>query len=121
VTQPADADRQLIITGASSVSKYATMSREPVVEIYCKGDLRERLATNVKVDLNSKFPNFRLIRTEDPTVFFDARINDGVRWASPLQCYLELMIGDKREKETAAQVRRYILNKINQLDSEPNQ
>lgn len=119
--QSEGAEGQVIITGASSVNRYATMVREPVLEMYCSGDLRQFFGKNVKVDLNSRFPNFRLIRTEEQTVFFDARIEDGVRWASPLQSYLELMNGDKREKETAEQLRQYILKEMGRPDLEPNQ
>jgi len=108
----------LVLTGTSSVSEYATMSQETVFSFYCNRDLQDILSTtNVKIDFNSKFPNFRLIRTEDPTVFFDTRTADGIRWSSPVQCYLELMKGDKREKETAEQLRKSILKKIDLPES----
>lgn len=107
-----------VVTGACSVNQYATMAREPLVEMYCDIDPSRLVsALNKQVDSTSRFPNFRLIQTDDPTVFFDARTDNEVEYSSPLQCYLELMQGDKREREAAAQVRELILKGI----EEPSQ
>lgn len=100
----------LIVTGASSVEKYATMGREPIVDFYCNTDVPSIRGANAEIDFDSRFPNFRVWRTEDVTPFFDPQTENGVRWASPLQCYLELMSGDKRDKETAEHVSRLILS-----------
>lgn len=101
---------KLMVTGACSISQYATMARYPRIEFYCGTDPSDIVvALGKEVDTNSRFPNFRLIHTDELAPFFDMRIKDGVPYASPLQCYLELMKGDKREKETAAQIRESIL------------
>src|SRR5262249_54061119 len=64
----------LVMTGASSVTKYGTMSKEPVFTFYCNGDLRSMLGIpNADIDFGSRFPNFRLVRTDDSTAFFDVR------------------------------------------------
>ncbi|MFH1760817.1 MAG: hypothetical protein ABIA63_06920 [bacterium] len=52
------------------------------------------------------------METEDETVFFDARNENGFWWASPVQVYLELMAGDKRDKEAAEQVKSLILKNL---------
>jgi hypothetical protein len=99
--------RKVVVSAASSVSRYATMAREPIIDFYCSADPRKVLKTQLnlmdvgiyQIELASKFPNFRLIQTDDPTVFFDARPEGQTSWASPLQCFLELMAGDKRDKE----------------------
>ena len=57
-----------------------------------------------------RFPNLELLETEDEPVYFDARQEDGFWWASPLQVYMELMAGDKRDQETAEQLKALILN-----------
>jgi len=62
-----------------------------------------------------RFPNVELIETDDETVYFDARENTEFWWASPVQVYLELMAGDKRDRETAEQVRSLILKDIEQV------
>jgi hypothetical protein len=36
-------------------------------------------------------------------------------WASPIQVYLELMTGDKRDRETAGQVKEVILKSSAQV------
>jgi hypothetical protein len=56
-----------------------------------------------------RFPNLELVETEDETVYFDARKKEDFWWASPVQVYLELMAGDKRDRETAEQVRSLLL------------
>jgi hypothetical protein len=59
---------------------------------------------------SDRFPNLELLETEDEPVYFDARQKDGFWWASPLQVYMELMVGDKRDQETAEQLKTLVLN-----------
>jgi hypothetical protein len=59
-----------------------------------------------------RFPNLEIVETEDETVYFDARQDGSFWWASPAQVYLELMTGDKRDQETAEQVKSYIMQDI---------
>ena len=57
------------------------------------------------------------------TVYFDTRsgqaVDDhGVRYASPVQTYLELATtGDKRDEEIASQVRELVLRSLNPGDT----
>ena len=53
------------------------------------------------------FPNLQLSQTEDQRVYFDRRQNLS---ASPIQSWLEMSRGDKRQKEVAAQIRGLIHN-----------
>ena len=82
------------------------MAREPVQTFYCSS--LESLLKRFGADLEetSRFPNVELLETDEDFVYFDARDNLA---ASPVQTYLELMRGDKREQETAEQVRKAIL------------
>ena len=51
-----------------------------------------------------------IIETSDRTHFFDARRDKaGVSYPSPVQAYLELASGDKRDKEVANDIRTVIL------------
>ena len=98
--------QKVIRTGAGSVEAYAVMAREPVQSFYCSdltGLLRE-LGDGIRE--TDRFANVALEETRDEFAYFDGR--PGLL-ASPIQTYLELMNGDKREKETAEQVRRVIL------------
>ena len=99
-----------VATGISSVGRYAVMQRGNMVSAYCPG--LERLLENLSGNLSDRFPNLELLETEDETVFFDSRQEEGFWWASPIQVYLELMAGDKRDQETAEQVKSYIISKL---------
>jgi hypothetical protein len=61
---------------------------------------------------SSRFPNLEILETDDETVYFDARGGASLPWASPVQTYLELMAGDKRDKETADQVKLSIQERV---------
>ena len=97
----------IVATGLSSVSRYATMQRGYVLSVYCPriGPLLERLPGTQ----NSFFPNVELVETEEEPLYFCAQVEDNFLWASPVQTYLELMNGDKRDRETAGQVRSLLL------------
>lgn len=98
-----------VVSGASSVGRYAVMAREDRIRIYCDNiDTFVRTAGGFFGE-TSRFSNLELIETRDDFVYFDARPEAGVWYACPVQAYLELMAGDKRDRETAAQVRRGIL------------
>jgi len=55
------------------------------------------------------FADVELLETDDELVFFDRRWRGGLVWTSPLQTYLELASGGKRERETAEQMRDELL------------
>lgn len=103
-------DVPFVASGTSSVTQYAVMQRGEMVSVYCPqaDSLLEVLPDSQSV----RFPNLEIVETEDETVYFDARQVGGFWWASPAQVYLELMSGDKRDQETAEQVKSYILNDI---------
>jgi len=113
----ADLSQQLnlpvVATGLSSVSQYATMQRGGVLSVYCPRleGILERLGGSQE----DRFPNLELLETDDETVYFDARPSGSFLWASPIQTYLELMAGDKRDRETAEQVRALILKRTAQV------
>jgi hypothetical protein len=56
-----------------------------------------------------RFPNVELLETDDPTVYFDRRDLSPIPYISPLQAYLELSNGGKREQEAAEPLRGDIL------------
>ena len=65
-----------------------------------------------RVQETSRFIDFELQETDDPTVFFGLRVKQGLPYASPVQVFLECSSGDKRERETAGQVREAILREL---------
>jgi hypothetical protein len=101
---------RLVLTGASSAERYAAMAGEPVVSFYCTNMLAILLSgANIDVEETDRFANLELFRTNDERVFFDTRVEGGAPYASPVQTWLELATGDKRQKDAAGQVRRSIL------------
>jgi len=99
-----------VATGLSSVGRYATMQREEILSLYCPDVKRVQSALSGRE--TDRFPNLELIETIEQPLYFDARLEDGFYWASPIQTWLELMRGDKRDRETADQVRDHILHDI---------
>lgn len=97
----------LVGTGVGSISQYAIMAQGNFLSVYCTDQYR--LLTGVEFKETSRFPNLEIIETHDKTVYFDARTQRGFEWASPVQSYLEMMAGDQRHQDTAAQVREVIL------------
>jgi hypothetical protein len=97
-----EAAAKAALTGSSSAGQYAVMAREPIQSFYCSN--LERLIERLGPDLEgtSRFPNIELLETDEDWVYFDVHENLA---ASPVQTYLELMQGDKREQETAEQPR----------------
>jgi len=97
----------LVAAGTSSVAQFAVMQRGDLVSVYCPR--LETLIVRLSGSESDRFPNLELIETDDETVYFDARKEGDFWWASPVQVYLELMAGDKRDRETAEQVKAYLL------------
>jgi hypothetical protein len=58
-----------------------------------------------------RFANLTIRAIREPWVYFDAEEDRGFTWCSPLEVYLQLMQGGKREQETATQLREEILSK----------
>jgi hypothetical protein len=56
-----------------------------------------------------RFANVEFVETADQRVFFDARQEDGFFWVSPLQIYLGLASGGKREREIAESLRNDLI------------
>lgn len=110
---------KFVLTGAASATQYAVMGREPVVAAYCDiapADLMAALPA--RSEQTDRFPNIDLMRTPDAPVYFDAVIEAAVPFASPVQTYLELSAGDKRQRETAEQVRESLLRRIKNARNE---
>lgn len=56
-----------------------------------------------------RYGESRIVETHRPEAFFDAREEQGMLYASPLQVYLELANGGKREQEVAEPLRADLL------------
>ena len=101
-----------VITGTSSVAQYAVMQRGDLLSVYCPR--LEIVLDRLSGSQSDRFPNLELIETEDETVYFDARQDGNSWWVSPVQTYLELMAGDKRDQETAEQLKELLLTNLSE-------
>lgn len=99
----------IVATGLGSVTRYATMQRGELISVYCPRP--ETLISRLPLSESDRFPNLEIVPSEDETAYFDSRRDEETvfRWASPLQTWLEMMRGDKRDQEMAEQVRAVIL------------
>jgi hypothetical protein len=100
---------RLVLTGAASQDRYAAGLRSDELVAYCGSfnDIRPR--TGDRFEETERFADLTIIETTDRTTFFDARTDKtGVAYASPVQAYLELAAGDKRDKEMASDIRTSI-------------
>jgi DNA-binding transcriptional ArsR family regulator len=100
----------LVAAGTSSVSQFAVMQRADLLSVYCPR--LEMLLERLPGSQSDCFPNLELVETEDETVYFDARQEGNFWWVSPVQVYLELLAGDKRDQETAEQVKSFLLTDL---------
>lgn len=104
---------RLVLSGASSQDRYAAGMRSDELVAYCErlSDVRRRI--DGRWEESERFADLTVVETSDRTPFFDARRDKGgVAYASPIQAYLELAAGDKRDQEMAGEVREVILRGV---------
>ena len=88
------------------------LAAEPIVPFYTSNIEETLVSLGDAFEATDRFANVAFSETKDDTVYFDSRHK---LVASPVQTYLELATGDKRSMETAAQVRRAILEPIERM------
>ncbi|MBC8522543.1 hypothetical protein H8D29_01310 [PVC group bacterium] len=104
---------KLVVSGTSSYSQYCAGLRGDKPIMYCP-NLKELQSTlENQIEEVDRFDDFTIKEIKDKTPFFDARRkNDGTLYASPIQAYLELSIGDKRDQQLAEQMKKNILTSL---------
>jgi len=110
VKQSSSLSMPVIATGLSSVAQYAVMQREGALSVYCPS--LERLLEQMPGNRTNRFPDLEIIETDEERVYFYAREKDNFLWASPVQAYLELRAGDQRDRETAEQLKSFLLKNL---------
>jgi hypothetical protein len=102
----------LVLSGPSSIAAYAVMGRSDRPVLYTPSIDSLLRKWGKKVEVTSRFVDLELRQTDDPTVYFDTRIQNDLPYASPVQVFLECLVGDKRERETALKVQERILKDL---------
>jgi hypothetical protein len=115
------ADLQMMITQASALANtnkglIARRSQTPYVILPSSNELISIYVSSVipfvkefAFEETGRFPNVEFLETDDPTIYFDRRESGSIPFISPLQAYLELAKGGKREQEAAEPLRADIL------------
>lgn len=105
----ATAEEAGLSLAGSDPTRYAIMpGDERVTTIYASSI--DKVLGGADFTETSRFPNIELLETDDQLVYFDRRRADVFYWTSPLQVYLELAAGGKRERETSEQIRQDLLH-----------
>lgn len=85
-------------------TRYAVMpTGDQMIQFYTRSI--DSVMHGVRLTETNRFPDIELCETEEPTVYFARRWEDDLYWTSPLEVYLLLATGGKREHETAEQMR----------------
>lgn len=94
------------LSGESSANRYSIMADASAFSVYVTS--LEPLANYE----DTRFNNVLAQQTTDSFPYFDSQEERNLRWASPIQCCLELSRLGKREREVAGTVRDLILRKF---------
>lgn len=103
-----NAEKNGLLIAGNSPSQYVVFPGAEAMPIYTTSI--DKLLQEVEFTETTRFPDFELIETIERKIYFDRRERDGFYWLSPVQVYLELAAGGKRERETASQLRESLIN-----------
>lgn len=95
-----------VVSGASSVGRYTNLTQAGPIRILVRdvGEAIHRLgATPESVPA---FASLLIQRCDEPAAFAGVTLDDGVRWATRLQTWLELSAGDARQVVAASEIFR---------------
>jgi len=98
----------IVQTGTVSCIAYTVMARDETTAFYCSHVARLLSDLEGVFEETKRFTDIELIETDDQFVYFDQRNN---LYASPIQSYLELMQGDKRDQQAAKMIATELLKK----------
>jgi hypothetical protein len=100
-------------SGRSSVNEYAVMAEDSLRTFYTDSPVEHLLKfCQANLQETNRFPDVEIIRVADKWPFFDKRKSGLGFVASPIQTYLELASGDKRQEEVSKQVETLILREL---------
>jgi len=97
-----------VATGVASAGRYRVLSGVEMLSLYVS-DL-ERASELLEVRSTRAFANIQIFEERKNVVYFDARTEGSIRWASPIQTWLELANGASREQEAAEELERLLKN-----------
>lgn len=94
------------LTGTASVARYAALGQSGPMDVAVSDLGRAAGLLEGRVETVPGYADVRLLETEEPGFYFDVSVADnGVRWASRLQTWIELRNGDARQQTAAREIR----------------
>jgi hypothetical protein len=96
-----------VTTGIGSAGKYKLLSGVDRQSIYV--DNLQRAVEILQVRPGNAFSNIELLECRKNIVYFDARKDGSIVWASPIQTWVELATSGPREQEVAQQLESMLL------------
>lgn len=101
------------VSGESSARNYTALSEGGPLQIAVDDLAKATGALGGKVEVVPAFADIELLMTDDPGIYFQVKEDvAGRRWASRIQCWLELQAGDARQQQAADEVRAQILREV---------
>lgn len=98
----------VVMTGIGSAPKYTNINLENTAYVYAESF--EALLQDLPTEKTERFPNLEIRLSPDQNVFFDTYTDQqGIRWASILQSYLEMSRGDARLQDAAQPIKKRII------------
>ncbi len=95
-------------TGDASAGRYHVLSGVDKTSLYVSDvDAASRL---LDVTPGRAFSNIELREADSDLFYFDLRFEGGIRWASPIQTWLELSHAGPREREAARHLEAFLLS-----------
>ena len=102
------------LTGESSATRYCTFVQGGPLKVAVSDSRLAESLLSLTVENIPNFADVILIETQDDAAFFaNEQDENGVRYASRIQTWLELSSGDARQRETAKDLHLSIMNAWN--------
>lgn len=108
------AERAGVRVAVDMVAPYAPFPGNAEIPIYVESLAPLLDAAAIRED--DRFATIKLVETDDPAAYFDARRFGEMCCVSPTQAYLELATGTKRDREIAEIVRARVLREAERAD-----
>ncbi|MDB6078441.1 MAG: hypothetical protein JWO82_2188 [Akkermansiaceae bacterium] len=108
--RPGGGTAQWAITGESSIARYEAFSQSGPLQVVVP-DLQEVIALQGVGEASSRsFADVVFIQTTEPGYYFGNEVDEeGNRWASQLQTWLELQTGDARQQDAARDLKKQLM------------
>jgi hypothetical protein len=97
-----------VVSGASSVGRYATLAQGGPIRVLVDDVKAVAALLEARHEAIPAFAAIQLQECTEPGAYYGTVEHEAVRWASPLQTWLELRTGDARQREAANDVYRKI-------------